>query len=107
MTNSQILIKYDYSDGDEYSYGEIKSLLLEAQADPDAYMTYRTLCLDFFNFDYLKVCRDVLVWKSNGKYISLRELLNGDKFYTEKAISHHHNAHKMLIAGSFNWKEYD
>ena len=87
-----IEIRWDFSKGDEISYGEG----LEKEVG------FATHCLEFFSQHFWDQVRVV---KEDGSYIDLRELLAGDDFYTSKEIRPAHNLRKMLVSGAFNFKE--
>lgn len=86
-----IIIHFDFTDGTEVSYQEG----LELKDD------FTTNCLDFFSFD--EATYEVVVIDKNGNKLSRNGLL-GKNIYTEKEIRKSHNIHKMLKAGSFNWR---
>lgn len=70
-------------------------------------------CLDLFNIEMLKFVSDIFVVKAihiptdnrDGiyGYISLKELLSYNNFYTHKEIRKEHNVHKMLLADSLDF----
>lgn len=104
-----ITIHYDFHDGTEVSFIEGRKLK----------DNFTTCCLDFFRLDNLTEGRtqlgiynpdhisvdDVMVVCKNGNYISAIELLHNVHGYTMKHIRASHNIHKMLVAGSFNFKQ--
>jgi hypothetical protein len=85
-----ITIHWDFTNGTEVSYQEGLQL-------KDNFTTH---CLDFFNMD-INV-DDVIVVNKDGLSISRKNIQN----HTNKQIRKSHNIHKMLIAGSFDWKFY-
>lgn len=84
-----ITIHWDFSDGTEVPYMQGK--LLEDN--------FTTHCLDFFNMD--ERADDVVVLRSDGLKISRKNIQE----HSSKEIRKTHNIHKMLISGSFEWKE--
>lgn len=89
----EIIIHYDFADGTEISYDE--GIKMDTG--------FNTCCLSFFSFD--TKADDVIVVKKNKTYISRNELLLNDGKYTEKQIRKEHDIKKMLIAGSFSFKQ--
>jgi hypothetical protein len=84
-----ITIHWDFSDGTEVSYMQGKLL-----GD-----NFKTHCLDFFNMD--ETSDDVVVLRSDGLKISRKNIQE----HSFKEIRKMHNMHKMLVSGSFEWKE--
>lgn len=96
----RIIINYDFTTGNEVSYMEV----IEKMSLKEQFI--ETHCLNFFNFDMLEKCEDIVVIKKDKSYISLKDLLeNNDSRYCYKQIRETHNTHKMLVAGSFNFKQ--
>lgn len=85
-----IYIHWDFTNSTEVSYQEG----LELKDN------FNTHCLDFFNMDI--DVDDVIVVNKEGLSISRKNIQN----HTNKKIRKSHNIHKMLIAGSFDWKFY-
>lgn len=94
-----IVINYDFTSGKELSFAE----------GLEAYETgkdFETNCLDFFNPPSLDTYCDVVIVKKDKSYISLKDLLaNTDDRYTVKHMRETHMTQKMLIAGSFKFKQ--
>lgn len=68
-------------------------------------MKLTPICLNFFNFDYLKQGYDVKVIKQSGDHIVLSELLTDkENEYTTKEIRWAHNTQRLLIAGALDFK---
>lgn len=89
-----ITILWDYALPECLSYIEGKSMIKSGN-------DFKTNVTAFFNYD-----NNVTVVKRDGSYINSQELLqNNEGEYTDKAIRHAHNIHKMLIAGSFKFKK--
>ncbi len=94
-----IVINYDFTSGKELSFAE--GVVAGKTGD-----SFETNCLDFFTPDSLNKYCDVVVVKKDKSYISLKDLLeNNDDRYTVKHMRDAHRTQKMLIAGSFNFKQ--
>jgi len=88
-----IIIHYDFTTGEEVSFGEGKKL-----------DNFKTHCLQFFNTEG----DDVTIIRKDGRYINNLELLkNVPGEYTEKEIRKAHNIRKIFVAGGFEWKKGD
>ena len=96
------ILLYGNKTKDIKSYNEVNEII-HTRSDTRVY----TYCTDFFCFDYLAKNIEVIVWKDECRYIKLSELLNKNEVgnYINKNIRECHNARKMLLAGSFNFKE--
>lgn len=95
-----ILINYNFTTKNEVSFLEVQEKIKERNIND-----IETNCLEFFNFDYLNIVNDVIVLKKDNSYISLKDLLNNDEYYTYKYIRQSHNVLKMLKANSFRFKK--
>lgn len=94
-----IVINYDFVSGKELSFGE--GVVIGKTGD-----SFETNCLEFFTPNSLDKYCDVVVVKKDKSYISLKDLLtNNDSRYTVKHMRETHNTHKMLVAGSFEFKQ--
>lgn len=89
-----IYINFDFTDGTEISFVEGSRKM----------RGFTTNCLDFFASHKCMFGYDVIVRKKDGSYISAKELLAGDRYYTPKEIRVEHNIRNMLVAGTFNFK---
>lgn len=94
-----IVINYDFTSGKELSFGE--GVVIGKTGD-----SFETNCLEFFTPNSLDKYCDAVVVKKDKSYISLKDLLeNNDNRYTVKHMRETHNTHKMLVAGSFEFKQ--
>lgn len=94
-----IVINYDFVSGKELSFAE--GIVIGKTGD-----SFETNCLEFFTPNSLDKYCDVVVVKKDKCYISLKDLLtNNDSRYTVKHMRETHNTHKMLVAGSFEFKQ--
>ena len=89
----KIIINYDFTNGEELSYGE----LIEKKSG-----VHYTNCLYFFNND--EDVEDVMVVDKNHNVLSRKLLMSNRSNYTNKDMREAHNLHKMLVAGSFKWQ---
>ncbi len=93
-----IHIHWDFTTGNELSFGEVKDKLEEKGFTADI----ETHCLEFFNVD---TKRPVRVCKEDGSFIDRDELMSNVGFeYTDKEMRQGHNLRKMLVANSFTWQ---
>lgn len=90
---NSIVIRYDFSLGDELPYGIAKTKT----------GGFSTNCLEFFSTDY----PNAVIVRKDGAFIKVIDLLNNVGGHTQKHIRHAHNLHKMLIADSFTWRLTD
>ena len=96
----RIIINYDFTSGNEVSYMEV----IEKITSEEQYI--ETHCLNFFNFDMLKHCEDIVVIKKDNSYISVKDLLeNKGDGYCYKEIREAHNIYKILMGGLFDFKK--
>lgn len=96
----RIIINYDFTSGNEVSYMEV----IEKITSEEQYI--ETHCLNFFNFDMLKHCEDIVVIKKDNSYISVKDILeNKGSGYCHKEIRETHNIYKILISGHFDFKK--
>jgi hypothetical protein len=90
---------------DPLSYESVK----REMKNGNPYIT--TNVTDFFTFDILEEGYDVIVLRYNNgnpEYILLSELLTPDhQKYTDKEVRFANNAHKMLMAGAFNFQPWE
>lgn len=101
-----LLIHYDFSNGSETSYGEILDTLRKINKEDTHRVIICTNCLSFFNFDYLKKFDDIVVYKKDKSFISLKDLLEFKGVgYTTKEIRESHNVYKMLLSNSLCFKK--
>lgn len=98
MIRHLVNIHFDYTTHTEVSYHEVWATMKESSKE----VGLQTHCLDFFCFDYLDIC-EVIVWRKDGRFISMSQLLLNDGSYTDKEIRKEHNIHKMLKSGAFKW----
>lgn len=92
-----IHISFDFSFASNASFAETK----ESIGHTD---TIHTTCLNFFHPQYLDLgCKDVIVYRQDGKMISLSELLQNNRPYCSKHILKTHDTSKMLMAGAFEF----
>ena len=93
MKDQIIIIHWDYTNGDEKSYMEVK------ESNDKIVHTH---CLNFFSFD--TEVTDVIVMKKNGSFISRNDLLIPSKnIWCCKEIRRGHNICKLLIANTFEF----
>lgn len=96
----RIIINYDFTTGNEVSYMEV----IEKMSLKEQFI--ETHCLNFFNFDMLKKCEDIVVIKKDNSYISVKDLLeNKGDGYCYKEIREAHNIYKILMSGHFDFKK--
>lgn len=91
---NKIEIHYDFSTGDELSFHE--GILTEGN--------FSTHVLDFFCYDFLTPERDVVIVRSDGAYISAKEIYQKTYKYSDKNIRPAHNIRKLFLSGHFNWR---
>lgn len=111
ITSKTLFLHTNFTVGNEISREEVLEKLMYKRNNQVE--TIHSHCLDLFNIEMLKFVSDIFVVKvihiptdnrySTYGYISLKDLLCYNNFYTHKEIRKEHNVHKMLLADSFNF----
>lgn len=112
VSNKTLFLHTNFTVGNEISREEVLEKLIYGRNNQVE--SIHSHCLDLFNIDMLKFVSDIFVVKAihiptdnrDGiyGYISLKELLTYNNFYTHKEIRKEHNVHKMLLADSLDFK---
>lgn len=100
-----IFINYDFTIGKEIDKLLIEQTIHLRNSENIFIHTHETYRI--FDFDRLNTVQDVIVLRSDGKYISLWELRNCIGLYTSKELRPEHNLEKMLRSGALKFIEYD
>ena len=114
VSNKTLFLHTNFTVGNEISREEVLEKLMYKRNNQVE--SIHSHCLDLFNIEMLKFVSDIFVVKvihtpmDNRDdvygYISLKELLSYNNFYTHKEIRKEHNVHKMLLADSLDFKSY-